>query len=258
RIDQVVLCRKPLLEFERVLVSHLRAFPRSARGFSRSMFLWLGDRLWMRHRVASELELPFDRVRFVPHARALATAAFHQSPFDEAASLCLDGAGEWTTASLGRIGPAGLAVEVELEHPHSLVHFTAAVARTLGLDPDRDQRRLEGLAGEGRPRFLDSLAALVPAAQDGSFALAPEGLALDAEGVARSGVGLERALGPAREPGSSPGEAERDIAASLQHLLEERVLALARELARRTGLPRACLAGEPFSNGRLLARLAED
>jgi carbamoyltransferase len=105
-LDAVAWHGKPLRAFERVLASQLRGFPGSARTFASSMFTWLGDRLWLKNRIATELGISDERVLFVDHHRAHAASAFLASPFDEAAVLVVDGAGEWATTSLhhGRAG----------------------------------------------------------------------------------------------------------------------------------------------------------
>src|SRR5262245_1483485 len=54
-VDRVVFYEKPLRKFERTLASQLRAFPRSSKTFTQGMFLWLGDRLWLKGRIAEEL-----------------------------------------------------------------------------------------------------------------------------------------------------------------------------------------------------------
>ena len=257
-LDAVVYERKPLLEFERVLVSHLQAFPRSARSFARSMFLWLGDRLWMRHRIATELEIPFERVRFVEHLRCLAEAAWRQSPFESAAILVVDGDGEWATTRLARAGPAGVEALRDLRFPASLARVAAAVTQHIGLEPGRDSARVEGLAATGTPRFLHKLEALVPRAADGAHSVEPRAFRFAFDEERLFGPELENALGPARPASATPTEREADVAASLQALLEARVLELAHELARLTDTHDLCFTGALAMNRRLVARLAED
>jgi carbamoyltransferase len=93
-LDQVVFYEKPLRRFERTLLCQVAAFPSSARCFASEMFLWLGDRLWLRGRIAEELGIDPARVGFSSRHQAQAAAAFLPSPFDEAAGLGVDGGGE--------------------------------------------------------------------------------------------------------------------------------------------------------------------
>ena len=118
--DAVVFAEKPLRKFERVLVTHLQAFPRSSRGFGKSMFLWLGDRLWLKNRIAKEVEVELDKVRFCEHGAAHAMAALSTVPSRRAALLVLDDVGEWASTVLARGDTEGVQVLAELHYPDSL------------------------------------------------------------------------------------------------------------------------------------------
>ena len=101
-LDWVVFYEKPLRKFERILLTHLNYFPRSAKAFSKSMFLWLGDRLWMKNRIAEELGIAPSKILFTEHHQSHAASTFFPSPFHEAAILIVDGVGEWATTTLSK------------------------------------------------------------------------------------------------------------------------------------------------------------
>ena len=73
---------------------------------------------------------------------------------------------------------------------------------------------------------------------------------------------LETLLGPRRQPQDEIEQRHKDLAASLQAVYEERFVALVREVLRRTGLKRLCLAGgcamNSLANGRLLEQVELD
>lgn len=261
-LDAAVFYEKPLRRFERVLVRAVETFPREPRAFVRSAFVWLGDRLWLRNRIAEELELPPARVGFVEQARAHMAGALHASTRGETALLHLDDTGEWSTTALGRGDARGTELLAEVRHPHSLGGLASAFTQFLGLLPGEDEHKLEALAAHGRPRKLAELARLCPES-GGFFALDPDCIRLD-EGVERLYTPrLEELLGPARAPGQplrwqEPDARDADLAASVQALLEERTLALARELHRRTQLASVCVSGLLASNRRLITRLAAE
>ncbi|MSR60857.1 MAG: hypothetical protein EXS08_00225 [Planctomycetes bacterium] len=259
-LDGVVFYEKPLRRFERVLVRTLETFPSAPRAFVRTAFAWLGERLWLRSQIAAELELAPQRVLFVDQARAHMALALHASGCEHAALLHLDDAGEWSTCTLAR-GDAGvLELLAEVRHPHSLGGLASAFTQFVGLVAGEDESRLEALAACGRPRFAAELARLCPE-RDGAFVLEPGFFTLD-DGAARLYTpALEALVGPARAPGQplrwqAPDAHDADLAASVQALLEERALALAHELHRRTELACVCVSGQLASNRRLLARLA--
>ena len=54
-LDAVVFYEKPLLKFERILTCALRSFPRSWQSFPRAMRNSLGEKLWIKGIIASQL-----------------------------------------------------------------------------------------------------------------------------------------------------------------------------------------------------------
>lgn len=262
-LDRVVFYQKPLRRFERLLATRLQAFPRSSRTFATDMFLWLGDRLWMKSRIAGDIGVDVSKVAFVAHQESLAAGAFFPSGLEEAALLVVGDGGEWAASSLGRGGRRGLELLEEIHFPHSLGRLSAALTQFLGFVPGADGGRLEALAAHGSPRFQDLVEALVPEREDGGYSIdsAPFRFPFDDERLYDKG--LEERLGPARFPGQPlemEGDSTRhaDLAASVQLVLEERVLSLARRLHQEVQLPDLCFTGELARNKRLVHRLAAD
>jgi carbamoyltransferase len=260
-LDRVVFYEKPLRKFERVLSRSVLSFPRSARSFPRNAFAWLGERLWIRNRIAQDLALPPGRVLFLDQASAQLANAFLTSPFEEAALLLLDDACEWASTALGHGRGAAVEVTLEVRHPHSLGLFASALTQFLGFAPGEDEEKLEALAAHGTPSRVEVLAELVR--ERGPFFEVDERACRFDDGAERLlASALEARLGGARRAGEPlswrAGDARHaDLAASAQALLEARALALAEELARRVPSENLCLAGLLASNRRLVASLAE-
>src|ERR1043166_3974406 len=63
-LDAVVFYEKPMLKFERILTSALRAFPRSWRSFPHAMKNSLGDKLWVKGIIGSHLGVSGKRILF--------------------------------------------------------------------------------------------------------------------------------------------------------------------------------------------------
>lgn len=254
-LDRVVFYEKPLRKFERVLALHMRSFPKSSKSFAKSLFLWLGDRLWLKTRIAQELEIPSDRIMFCEHQRSLAANAFFTSPFEEATLLTVDDAGEWATTALGHGRGSDLQLSAEVLFPHSLGLLASTITQFLGFVPGEDEGLVETLATYGTPRFAEALGQLV-AEQDGLFSIdqRPFRLTFDTEWL--FGEELEELLGPPRHSGdplrlSGDDRRDADVAASLQQVLEQRVLALALEAHRRAPHRALCFGGEVAANRRL-------
>ncbi|QDU67478.1 carbamoyltransferase N-terminal domain-containing protein [Engelhardtia mirabilis] len=258
-LDQVVFYEKPLKKFERVLVSNLRAFPRSSTSFAKGLFVWLGDRIWIKDRIASDLGVPADKILFAEHLPAIGACAMGTSPFEEAAVLVVDDAGEWSTTLLARADAQGLESLVEVRYPHSLGLLASAVTQFLGFAPGEDEEKVEALSAHGSPRFADAIRAWIR--DEGClFALDEGAFRFNFESSRLWGDGFEAAFGPPRFAGEplryqDSDRRDADLAASLQVVLEERTLALAAELYRRAPSRNLCFAGSLAKNRRLLGRL---
>jgi len=263
-LDGVVFYEKPLRKFERVLATQVGAFPKSARSFSRNMFTWLGDRLWMKNRICDELELDdSSKVYFTEHQLAHAAGAFYASPWDEAAVLTIDDAGEWATAILARGSGASLEPLSEVRFPHSLGLFVSAVAQYLGLEPGAQDHLIEALAPYGTPRHREVFERLARSGEDGAFEIDQAAFRYSFDHEHLYTDALVEALGPARLATSplryTPEDPrDADVAASLLAVVEERALELCAELRRRVDSPRLCFGGRLAENRSLVARLLKD
>ena len=100
-LDYVVFYEKPLVKFERILLTILGTFPRSWKVFREAMIAWFDEKLWIKSILMHKLGVPADKVLFVDHHLSHAASAFFCSPFEEAAVLTIDGVGEWTTTTPG-------------------------------------------------------------------------------------------------------------------------------------------------------------
>ncbi|HMS14482.1 MAG TPA: carbamoyltransferase N-terminal domain-containing protein [Microthrixaceae bacterium] len=208
---------------------------------------------WFRQRSARP-----PAIAIAEHHMSHAAASFFTSPFEDAATLTVDGVGEWASTTIGIGRGRRLTIEAEQRFPHSLGLVYTAFTTYCGFAANGGEGQLMGLAPFGTPRFVDAIRREVLSQRcDGSIAVAPGMLAL---GPRRRAVSkrFERLFGgPPRPPGSEPTQREADLAASIQLVIEEALLALATEVHQRTRLPNLCLGGgvalNCVANGRLAA-----
>src|SRR5262245_15681515 len=259
----LVFHEKPFRKFERILVTHLREFPRSCRAFARAMAEWLGQKLWIKGRIAAEFGVPAAKILFTEHHEAHAASAYLASPFARAAILTVDGVGEWTTTGMWAGRDGALQQLHETRFPHSLGLLYSALTAYLGFQVNEGEQKVMALAAFGEPRFADRLAALVDYDDDGGYRLDTRAFRFAYDPDRSFGRLLESMLGPARVAGSpiDLGGADRrfaDVAASIQVVLEDGVLRLAHELHRRAPGDELCLAGGVALNVLATARLLRD
>jgi len=268
-LDAVVFYEKPMLKFDRILTMALRGFPRSWGSFPRAMKSSLGGKLWVKGIIASELGVRNDQILFTEHHQAHAAAAFFASPARCAAILTADGVGEWATLSLGRglvedDGAASINTLREVRFPHSLGMLYSTFTAYLGFPVNEGEYKVMGLASYGRPTFEEQVRRMVPRTPDGAFALDLSYFEFH-EGARRSfSDRLVAELGPARHPWdpidleTMEGQRYADVAASVQGVLEEILVDLARSLQRETGLEDLCFGGGVALNGRANARILSE
>src|ERR1700682_5373435 len=86
-LDAVVFYERPMLKFDRILTCALRAFPYSWRSFPQAMKSSLGEKVWVRGIISSQLGVPARKILFTEHHRSHAAAAFLTAPVRRAAIL---------------------------------------------------------------------------------------------------------------------------------------------------------------------------
>ena len=196
-------------------------------------------------------------VVFVPHQEAHAASAFFPSPFDEAAVLVIDGPGQKTATSLWVGEGSRLRRLWAGAYPHSLDLLYSAFAHYLGFKVGSGEFKVMGLAPFGEPRFAEQIKRrLIVLRDDGSFRLNMRFFRSAGAGPSLSGP-LSEIFGlPARQPWQPLSHEHMDLAASIQAVIEEAVLGLARAAAAQTGQSDLCLAGTValncVANGRIL------
>ena len=291
-LDYVVFYEKPLLKFERLMLTMLQTFPQSWGVFRESMIAWFNEKLWVKGKILTELNIPDEKLLFVEHHLSHAASAFFCSPYDEAALLTIDGVGEWTTAAVGR-GTADwngallttphsqrrneIELFNEVRFPHSLGLLYSAFTAFLGFRVNSGEYKVMGMAPYGRPTRMDDVYKLIEVSEDGAFRLNLDYFSFHHSTSSTFNKKFVDLFGAPRVHESTfytatthpqkdhPQWDERtaqqnqhfaDIAASIQCVTEETILKMANYAFKRTGLKRLCLSGgvalNSVANGRLL------
>lgn len=263
-LDFVVFYDKPFPKFERILETYLAFAPRGFKSFAKSLPVWLKDKLFQKTLIidALEAELGKDidwslRLRFSEHHLSHAASAFFPSPFQEAAVLTMDGVGEWATTSFAIGSGNTLSVQKEICFPHSLGLLYSAFTYFAGFKVNSGEYKLMGLAPYGEPKYAQLIKDnLIHIRDDGSFQLDMSYFDY-CTGLTMTNDRFAALVGGAPRVGESPlTQREMDLAASIQLVLEEVVVKMARDIRRTSGKKNLCLAGgvalNCVANGKLL------
>jgi len=255
-LDFVVFYDKPFIKFERILETSLTYAPTGVRQFVQAMPLWLKQKLWIPELIRKELNYQ-GKILFTEHHESHAASAFYPSPFQEAAFLTMDGVGEWETASFGVGKGNNLEIQYYLRFPHSLGLLYSAFTYYTGFKVNSGEYKLMGLAPYGEPKYADLiLNNLIDIKEDGSFKLNMKYFGY-CNGLRMTNWRFEKLFGgPARKPETKITQKDMDIAASIQKVIEEIMLKIARHVHKITGQDKLCLAGgvalNCVGNGRIL------
>lgn len=248
-VDCIVYYEDPPLKLERMISMYLPHLHR-ARGRQ----FWLKTKQPEREIVeALGYEGP---VEIVTHHQAHAASAFFYSGFDEAAILTVDGVGEWATTTYGMGKKSDLEIFEEVCFPHSLGLLYSTITNYLGFSVNDGEYKVMGLAPYGTPIYADKIRELVKTQQGGQYELELRYFDFNCTNRMYSSH-LPELLGhPARRPGQELLAFHKDLARSLQVVLEEILLEKANYLYQKTGCTNLCMAGgvalNCVANGRIL------
>ncbi|MCB9288023.1 MAG: carbamoyltransferase [Lewinellaceae bacterium] len=269
-LDAIAFYDKPLLKFERLLETYYAFAPKGLPSFLRAIPVWLEEKLFLKKKVLDGLKEigNYDRKKlkllFPEHHLSHAASAFFVSPFEEAAILTIDGAGEWCTAALGYGEKNKIRFHKEMHFPHSAGLLYSAFTYYLGFKVNSGEYKLMGLAPYGDPgseqveEFTRAIKEqLVHIKADGSVWLDQSyfqyatGLKMIREKKWGALFGFSR-----RKPDEPIAQHHCNLAFAIQTVTEEIVLKMARGLKSIVGSENVCLAGgvalNSVANGKLL------
>ncbi len=263
RLDAVAFYDKPLLKFHRILETYLSVAPSGLRPFMKAVPIWLREKLWIEPEIRESLarcgvEAPAE-LWFPEHHESHAASAFYPSPFREAAVLTVDGVGEWATATLGVGEGHRLRLLEQISFPHSLGLLYSAFTYYAGFRVNSGEYKLMGLAPYGEPTYADLIRKeLVEIKDDGSFRLDMRYFGY-LDDLVMTSARFEALLGrPPRRPESPITRDDMNLARSIQVVVEEILLRMARHARARTGKRHLCLAGGVALNCVANARILRE
>jgi len=241
-LDGIAFYEKPARKLERALRIGKQYAPSSSANVAAQFPLLINDGMGVELTVRERLNFK-GPVYFSEHHLSHAASAFFRSPFEEAAILTVDGVGEWVTCA--QFFGHGKAIEKrrEIHYPHSLGLLYSTLTSFLGFKVNDDEYKIMGLASYGRPRFRTQIEQLVQLHADGSFTLSLPYFSYMYDSQKMYSAEMERLLGPARNPQERIEQRHSDLAASLQAVTEDAMLALARSCRSHEASVNLCLAG---------------
>jgi len=257
QITSVVYFESPFVKFDRILSTLMLGNISSINTFRDAMTTWLPEKLWIERKLKKVLGKKTS-VSYSDHHLSHAASAFYPSPFEESAILTIDGVGEWSTTTISKGSGSDIEMLTQIEYPNSLGLLYSAITLFCGFKVNSGEYKLMGLAPYGEPIYHDLiLSELISLRDDGSFSLNPKYFAYFEKNEMFTPA-LSKLFGvEPRESKDDITKVYRDIAASIQSVTNEVVLALALRAKKLVGSDNIVLAGGVALNVVSIGKLEE-
>lgn len=257
-IDHVAFFWKPSISYSKIPIFLFKYFDkipsllREQQNFSVEENLGMLNYLGKMKALPQTLKALFPnenqtkfKFHLLEHHMCHAASAFLCSPFEEAAILTIDGAGEWTTAMLAHGKGNNITKLATIDTPYSLGAFYQAISRHLGFALIEGPGKLMGLASYGKhdSEEYHKMRKLIRLTDNGGFELDMSYFCYHytrKTGVTKKFTNL---FGPSKTMGKDWSEHELNVAAAAQHVVEDTIMHMARHLKKITKSENIGIAG---------------
>jgi carbamoyltransferase len=257
-VDAIAVGMKPIDHVQADILQILSGRPNYSRQIQKRLDAVARFRD-VRALLAREFGYPKDeipRLDEISHHVAHVYSAYPTSGFEDAALLSLDGFGDFCSTMLARGRQGKVEILETVGFPHSLGILYTMITQFLGFNRYGDEGKVMGLAALGEPVYADRLHQLVHLVDGGLFELDPSYFTHPVYGVDMiwedrvpymEDLFSERMIEVFGRPRHRYAEItvrDRDLAASVQQVLEEGLLHVLRRLRHLVPeATRLCYAG---------------
>lgn len=182
-------------------------------------------------------------IKYFDHHFSHAASTFFYSGFEKSAILTTDGVGEWATTTYGLGNKEKIELLEEVHFPHSFGLLYSTITNYIGFKVNGGEYKVMGLAPYGRPKFVEEFKSLITLKDKGQYELNMEYFDFqNPKGMFTHK--LEELFGmPKRKPESEMAQFHKDIAHSLQQVLQQVLLEKITYLHEVTQTENICMAG---------------
>jgi len=257
-IDEVVFYEDPGKKLARIFDQVVMDWPDTWELFANHLPRFFAH----KHPIERILrkQLGFTR-RFstIEHHTAHAASAFYTSLFESALVLTVDGVGEYETVGVFWGKGNTLRKVRSIHFPDSLGLLYSVFTDYVGFEVNEGEYKVMGLAPYGAPVYADRIRkGIIELREAGSFVLNRKYFRFS-DPRRHYTDALVSYLGiPPRKAGAPMTREYRDLAASIQQVLEEALVSMVRVLLKEFPTKNVCLSGGVALNCTANARLIRD
>lgn len=198
----------------------------------------INRKMWVHHMLREAMgRLGIEnKLHVSEHHVSHASSAFFPSPYEKAAIITIDGVGEYATTTIGYGQGNHIKIMEEIDYPHSLGLLYSAFTYFCGFKVNSGDYKLMGLAPYGTPVYYDLIKdKLIDIKSDGSYRLNLDYFDFQ-HGRAMTNERFAQLFGGGRRtPESAITRREMDMAASVQKVVEEILVLMARHAKTLVG-----------------------
>ncbi len=252
-IDHVAYYEKTLLRFERILDMFIKAYPLTLRPFVKGIPEWVDEKIKVEQKIRKKLKFK-KNIFYIPHHISHASASYFSSGFDKSAILTIDGIGEYQTTGLWLGEKNKITPLKQINFPDSIGLLYSAFTAFLGFRVNEDEYKAMGLAAYGKPTYKNKIYELIDVKDDGSFKLDLSYFKFREEFKMWSNK-FENMFGKPRKQNEKVTQKHKDIASSIQCLMEEIYFKMLNHLYSITKTENLCIGGgvalNALANGKI-------
>ena len=200
-------------------------------------------------------------VEYVDHHLAHTSYAFHNSGYESAIAVVLDGYGEIHTGGVFKIDTKTHEVISTVKFPHSIGLFYSAITQYLGFRPNSDEWKIMALASMGHSEnYKSEFSKMIKVGDDAFNGLLELDLSyFDYYNFFTPGYTSDKFIsqfGIPRKSNEPLEQKHKDIAKALQEIVEEKVIELLSMLNKKFPSEKnLCLSGGFFMNSALNGKI---
>ena len=200
-------------------------------------------------------------IEYVDHHLAHASYAFHNSGYESALTVVLDGFGEIHTGGIFKMNDKKYEVISTSKFPHSIGLFYSAITQYLGFRPNSDEWKIMALASMGDSKnYKNEFSKMIKVGKDSFNGLLELDLSyFDFYNFFTLGYTSDKfnsKYGDSRKSNEPLEQKHKDIAKALQEVVEEKVIELLSNLnIEFPSEKNLCLSGGFFMNSALNGKI---
>jgi carbamoyltransferase len=204
-----------------------------------------------------------ENLEYYDHHECHAATSYYHSGFDEALVFIMDGSGEDEATTIWLAKDQGIKKLKAFRLPHSLGRAYSSITEFLGFRAYTDEGKVMGLAPYGRldPEVDEKMQELLTIKENGDYTVNPDLIYYGKHSYnPRFTDEMVKLFGLPRVPLKRNEEISdhyKNIAFSIQHLLEQCVSRLVRRYIHETGIKKVCIGGGVAMNCKMNGMISE-